>query len=198
MVIIFFKKYKEPILIFIIFNILGILISLIFVDKNINYSFPVINFHDINIWGDFSFIFINNITVLLMAYFVLRIFLEIKNKYQKLHVYSMYDKYLYILLNSIILIKTGLSTGMLLAEVSIQTNTNILNLYLFGIFPHGIIEMIPFMIAYYNNSLIIKKESWYSLSHINIKQYLLLCLVLLVAALIESIITPMLLYSNLF
>lgn len=189
-----FKKYIHSVIFILFFQAIGIGYSYIFVDRTITYSFPHFRMSNTEMLQQFIHIFANNVLVFLLSFFVIRVILFIKNKFKNAK-YTKVDQIAYYVVNGALLLKASFLTGVLIAEVSLNTNVSMWHLYISGILPHGILEMIPFIISFQLNNDIIKHKNWNN--PFNFKKYILIILLLLItiAAIIESFITPLLLYS---
>lgn len=188
------KRYNIATLLFFSSICIGVIITLLLPDVNSNYEFSKINIDFHYIISTLQSIFINNILVFLLSFFLVRLFIYFKNKLKKGKAkYGKYDKWLYHLINAEILIKTGITLGYSLISIHNMTNVPLPILLFCGIIPHGVLEMIPFIVAFTLNYELIQKQQWNQSLFFSKSKLSLLCFFILIASFIESIVTPYLL-----
>ncbi len=189
------KNTLRPILIFFIGNIIGIIYALLTYKNHSHFELPEIDYTFKMMVDTFIVIFLNNTFVLSLAIFTIPCIFYVKNLLLKDKVvYSKADSILYHILNGVILFRTGNVAGFGTMTFSIDTSNSFFELYAKAIIPHGVIEMIPFMIAFHLNYLLIKNKQWNKPFPFKIKTLLFLELLILLAAIIESTITPLILF----
>lgn len=189
------KNFLRPILLFVIGNLFGIILAYIMNDGANTYDMPKIVYTSDMMLDTFLMIYINNTIVFLVCFFLLRVIFYVKNRLLKNEaVYSKVDAILYHVVNAIILFKTGAAAGYLVFTLSIETQQSFLGLYLKGIIPHGIIEMIPFMVVFHLNYVLIKNKQWNMPFHFKKQTLYILLFLILIAAVVESTITPFILF----
>lgn len=186
----------RPTMYFILSVILGTIISLNISNEKVFYIFPEINITYQYMLDKFKFIFTNNLIILLSCFFSIRFLIYLKIHLFKNPKITKIEYFFYHLINSVILIKTGVSLGYTITEIDLQTNKTFIELYLNGIIPHGILEISAFIICFHINNRFIKNIDFnknpFSFNKTTLAT---LCIMILIAALIESTITPLLLYT---
>lgn len=109
--------------------------------------------------------------------------------------YTKGDFIVYHIANSIILVNTGIQLGYLMLSSSYNFDYTLFKLYILGVLPHGITEMLAFFIIYVINLSLINSKKYSKSIKINYKLYIFSLVLIFISAIIESTLTPFLLYN---